>query len=134
MKIRFQRMLRATRRTVTPRRIAAAKRFLAKERERHALFADQVAEEQPTAAERLEGFDLGYVELWTNMRNLHACQWREARAILREWTEEHRNAFLARWNDETRRFRAPMTSSYFLCEMREYARKNGIQMREVVYA
>lgn len=96
MMIRFSRMARQPKREITKRRIAAAVRHLAKEREKAGLFAAEVAAEQPTPIERIQRHDDGMIQGWTERRVAHAQFWREARSLLKELPDSDR--CLAAWN------------------------------------
>ncbi len=87
-----------TPRGITPRRLSAAKRFLAKERDRYALFAGEVAAEQPTPEERIINHDAGFEEWWQEMRDTRAADWRKARQQLAEMSPDFRAAALTMWN------------------------------------
>lgn len=98
--IRFQRYPRGDRRAVTPQRLAAAERKLARDREEAGLFAAHVAAEQPTAEERISAHDDGSVAWWKEQRDHRARQWRELRGwIATSFTPEQRAALLTRWRD-----------------------------------
>jgi hypothetical protein len=73
---------RPTPRGITPRRLIAAKTALRRERERFPLFADQVAEEQPTPDERIAHFDERLLNGDQGQRDLAAKHWRWARRQL----------------------------------------------------
>ena len=63
-------------RGITSRRLAAARRALAKERQRLALFAEQVAAEQLSPEERITQADLDLLEYDQGHRELAAKHWR----------------------------------------------------------
>lgn len=101
LKIRFQRdKCKVTQtRAPTARRLAAAERHLAKERDRYALFEDEVDAEQPTAEERIQLFEEGHIEFWKNIRNHRAQVWRKSRAWLRRQPQWFIDSFLQYWNE-----------------------------------
>ena len=121
--MRFAKVSRGTNREITPRRIAAAKRHLRKEREKLALFADEVAEMQPTPVERIELHDDCFAERWQNFRDLHAKQWRKGRRWLREHPE-HADEILERWNASM----CPADAPYFCTKIRRILREKGIEL------
>ena len=95
-------------RGVTSRRLAAAKRALKRERDNLALFADEVAAEQPSPEERIEHFDRRILDAEQSMRNLTAKHWRWGRNQL-EKHPEHKEQILAQWATSW----CPPTGNYF---------------------
>ena len=95
----------------TPRRLAAAKRALARQREKLPLFADEIAAGQPTPEERIRMFDDAYISWRKKMRAFTASMWLKGRALLREMPEMERNEFLDYWNH---RWKGPKRAEYFL--------------------
>ena len=125
MKTRHRRRGRLRLRGITPRRLAAAKRALQRERDRHALFADQVASEQPTAEERITKSDLGVIEYDQGHRDLAATHWRWGRMQLRN-CPEIAEEILAKWN----RSSIPDTGTYFADFVRCAIRARGLTIKE----
>lgn len=107
--MRFSKEMKAGRRPVTPRRVAAAVRALKRERDKVPLFAEEVAAEQPTPEQRVERLDQGFVATWQEIRNQRARVWRKARARLRSLPPDAQAEILARWNRST----VPGDSAYF---------------------
>ena len=95
--VRHETMPRATARAVTPRRLLAAKRALERERDDCPLFADGIAAEQPTPAERVESIDAEQVAHWQRIRVHTARTWRAARCILNSLPAEQRDRLLGEW-------------------------------------
>ena len=87
MKIRRRVPERLEPRGVTPRRLAAAERTLARERQRLALFARQVLAEQETAEERIRRHDADNLRHDQGLRDLTAKHWRDGRRMLRSLPE-----------------------------------------------
>ena len=83
MKIRRRSLERSEPRSITPRRLAAAERALARERQRLALFASQVLAEQETAADRIHRIDADNLRHDQAFRDLAAKHWREGSRMLR---------------------------------------------------
>lgn len=100
MKIRFKRYGRIEEQTrgITPRRLAAAKRALQRERDKMPLFADMIAETQPTPEERITKLDAGLIEQMIENRQEVAEKWREIRRKLREMPVDEREHLLWYWN------------------------------------
>lgn len=101
-------MPKVERREVTPRRLQAANRHLAKERERYALFADQLV--QPTAADRVANYDAGFLSWYSDRRKDRAKNWLRARASLARLPDEQRRAVISCW----RRCTYPLDPEYLL--------------------
>lgn len=99
----------------SPRRVAAAKRALKKQREKLPLFASEIAAGQPTPEERIEFYDQALLKMIKRMRDFDASQWREGRAMLRELTPESRKRFIEYWNN----CYGPKKAHY-LCTMLQY--------------
>lgn len=107
--MRFSRMERVRDREVTPRRVAAAERFLKKEIRKAGLFAEEVAAELPTPLERIQNHDEGSKEFWQGMRDYNAKRWRAERRKLAEYPAEERSRILAAWGSS----RLPGDANYF---------------------
>jgi len=80
--MKFQPHIKATRREVTPRRLAAARRALARQADAVALFPDLQPTETPQ--QRCDRFDLDGVAMVLRWRDAEAARWRRARRTLRE--------------------------------------------------
>jgi hypothetical protein len=98
MRLRHWRQNRPQKKGPTNRRIAAAERHLKGERDKMGLFADEVAKEQPTPLERIEGFDQGFYESQWAQRKQTAKLWRQARALLATITGRERSILIDSWN------------------------------------
>lgn len=96
----FGRMPEAQR-IVTKNRLRHAERFLARERTRFALFADEVAADQPTAEERIASFDAGQELVQQEWRVKRAADWRKARQRFHDLPVEQRQAVDAMWRRRT---------------------------------
>jgi hypothetical protein len=94
---------------LTPLRIAAANRALARERNSLPLFAKQVASEQPTPEERIEHADITLLQYQHAHRDLAARHWRLARRMLANVAPELQEALLSKWNQST----VPPHAHYF---------------------
>ena len=123
MHIRHVKRGRLQVRGVTNRRLAAAKRGLAREREKLALFRDEVAVMQPTPEERIEYYDLRQLKAEQSMRDLEAKHWRWGRRTLDAYPE-CRDAILAAW---CRSF-CPADGTYFADFVRTRLRRLGISI------
>lgn len=102
-------MPRATARPLTGRRLAAAVRALRREREDCPLFADDIAEEQPTPEDRVSKIDAEQVAHWQRIRDYNARTWRAARRILNSLPAADRDCLLAQWQAAP----YPASASYF---------------------
>lgn len=100
MKIRFKRYGRIEEqvRGITPRRLAAAKRALQRERDKLPLFADIIAETQPTPEERITKIDTGLIGQMFEARNRIAAKWRECPRALRAMPADESAHLLWHWN------------------------------------
>ena len=87
----------AAARPLTERRFAAAARALRRERESCPLFADDIADEQPTPEERVREIDAQQLAHWQRIRNYNAHTWRSARRILFSLPAEERDRLHAEW-------------------------------------
>lgn len=107
--VRHETMPRATARPLTERRLAAAARALRREREQCPLFADDVAEEQPTPEERVGAIDAEQVAHLQRIRDYNARTWRAARRIMNSVPAEERDRLFAEWQSAP----YPASASYF---------------------
>lgn len=112
-------------RGITPRRLAAARRALAKERKRLALFEDQVAAEQPTAEERIEHFDQKLLTSDQGHRDLAAKHWWWGRRQIAVLSDSVRSEIIARWNASS----IPADAHYFADFVRRELRRRGLPIR-----
>jgi len=97
--IRFERGLPKTkRRGVTPRRLAAAKRALKRQRDKYPLLREQLGAKQPTPEQRIWNMDTKFVKEWDAIRQATCKQWLELRRIIRkEVCPDVKNDFLVSW-------------------------------------
>jgi hypothetical protein len=107
--MKFQPHIKAIRREVTPRRLAAARRALTRQAEAVALFPDLQPTETPQ--ERCDRFDLEGVATVQRWRDAEADRWRRARRTLRTLSAEQRAQVHARFT--LNRF-MPKTAVYLL--------------------
>lgn len=107
---------------ITPRRLAASRRALHRERERLALFADQVAAEQETPEERIARFDLEFLEYDQGHRDLAAKYWRWARRKLSELADDVQAELIDRWNRSWVPKRAEYFAGFVRTELRRRSR------------
>lgn len=77
-------------------RLAAARRSLTKERNKHPMFADQFVTETPE--ERLDRQDQAADAAWRELRKLKAQSWRRARRSLFSLPQDQRQAITQEWN------------------------------------
>ena len=110
MEIRHRVLERPKSRGVTPRRLGAAERVLARERERLALFAGQVLAEQETAQERIDRIDADHLRREQAFRDLAANHWRAGRRMLRSLPEALQTQLLEGWNSSS----IPPDAAYFV--------------------
>ena len=107
--MKFQPHIKAIRREVTPRRLAAARRALTRQAEAVALFPDLQPTETPQ--QRCDRFDLDGVATVQRWRDAEADRWRRARRTLRTLSAEQRAQVHARFT--LNRF-MPKTAFYLL--------------------
>ena len=107
--MKFQPHIKATRREVTPRRLAAARRALARQADAVALFPDLQPTETPQ--QRCDRFDLDGVAMVQRWRDAEASRWRRARRTLRNLSTEQRAQVHTRFT--LNRF-MPKTAVYLL--------------------
>ena len=119
--MRNTKLPRANTRPTTTRRMAAAEKFLRKERESAPLFSEQIAAEQPTPAERIDDYEQGWVEGWRRFRWREAQIWKACRKAIREAGEKGR-AVAARW--QTCPY--PASACYLSCLCRQHGLDVGI--------
>jgi hypothetical protein len=112
-------------RGVTPRRLSAAKRALKRECDKLALFADEVAAEQPSPEERIEYFDLRVLESEQAMRDLAAKHWRWGRGQLQRYPE-HKKQILGQWATSW----CPPEGTYFADFVRTRLRRLGAKTED----
>ena len=110
---------------ITPRRLAAARRALQRQRDKQPLFAEEIAAQQPTPEARLIAFHEDLMIFWRNMRNFHAQCWRKARAALRQWPEATQAAAITKWNA---RWGGSKDAAYFADFIRTYAKSNNLHL------
>ena len=122
MKIRRRVPERLQARGVTPRRLAAAERTLARERQRLALFARQVLTEQETAEDRILRHDADNLRHDQGLRDLAAKHWRDGRRMLRLLPPDLRAEVLAAWNFSC----IPPDAAYFVDFVRTRLRRLGM--------
>ena len=96
--MKFDRSIKATRRPVTGRRLAAARRALQRQADKVALFPELAPTETP--AERVDRFDADSVAMVLRWRQHTAQTWRRARRQLRALTPEQRAEVMAQWNNK----------------------------------
>lgn len=100
--IRFERGLHKTRRRgITPRRLAAAKRALKKQRAKYPLFRAQIKAKQPSPEQRIWDMDSKFVKEWDALRLATCKQWLELRRIIRkEVCPDLKEEFLSSWYNQ----------------------------------
>ena len=96
--MQFERYIKATRRPVTGRRIAAARRALQRQADSVALFPELAPSE--TAEKRVDRFDFESVAMVQQMRDHQAQTWRRARRQLRALTLEQRAEVMRQWSNK----------------------------------
>jgi len=104
----------------TPRRLAAAKRALRRQRDKLPLFADEIAAGQPTPEERIKYFDEMHVEWLKRRRKYTASVWRRARKALREMDEAEQRRLLKFWNED---WLGPRDACYFADLVRNWDKR-----------
>lgn len=97
----------------TNRKLKAAERRLRLDREKFPLFADEIAEGQPTPEELLDARASAFVSNQQANRDREALNWWRARAELRSIPEPDRSAFIRYWN----RSKCPGNAGYLLSYM-----------------
>ncbi len=109
-------------RGVTPRRLAAARRAIQRERDKLALFVHELISEQESPEERISRFDLALIVRDQQHRDLAARHWRWGRARLAELNETVRGEIVAAWNKSS----IPPQPCYFADFVRNQLRKRAI--------
>ena len=107
---------------MTSRRLAAARRALTRERDRYALFADEVAADQESPEQRIDRFDQRVLRQDQSHRDLAAKHWRWGRRQLELVSEDIREQILAAWD----RSSCPPEAHYFADFVRTRLRRLGI--------
>lgn len=111
-------------RGLTPQRIAAARRAFRRERVRLALFAEQVADEQPSPEERVYAFDLQQLKTDQQHRDLAAKHWRWGRRQLARLNPATRTQVVQAWNDSW----IPADAAYFADFVRRQLKLRSIAL------
>src|SRR5215469_14058071 len=93
--MRFTRYPKAEPYEITPRKLAAARRAVQRQKDRFPLFPELITHQ--TAEERLDAIAYGRAEWWQNMRDHQAKQWRRARKSLRDLPRGPRAAITRYW-------------------------------------
>jgi hypothetical protein len=107
--MKFSPHLKATRREITPRRLAAARRALQRQADAVALFPELQPTQTPQ--ERCEQFDAETVAMVQRWRDHEAASWRRARRMFRALPSQQRAQVETRfWGN---RF-MPKTAVYLL--------------------
>lgn len=83
---------------ITPRRLSAAKNALKRQRDKHPLFADDIAKEQPTPEERILGFDARHEAIQRETWDRHKAQWADFAIAVGQLHEADRELFVSEWN------------------------------------
>jgi hypothetical protein len=107
--MKFERFIRAERRPVTGRRLAAAKRALQRQADKVALYPELQPTETPQ--ERCDRFDLASLAASQRWRDAEAERWRRARRELRAMSAAKQTQVDRRWGQN--RF-MPKTAVYLL--------------------
>jgi len=81
---------------ITPRRLAAAKRALERERKQAGMFVEELGP-RDTPEERIARHDAAFVADWQRRRDKQAKSWREARRWLYSLPEQQKRAILDVW-------------------------------------
>ncbi|WP_174147476.1 hypothetical protein [Leisingera sp. ANG59] len=103
--------------TDTPRKRAALRRKQRMEREALPLFADQVAEEQPSEDQVMEDRARAWSEQEVRDRSARAGKWREARRMIDSMPEDERRAVRRAWDCAP----YPADPSYLLSVLHSYS-------------
>lgn len=118
--MRFRRYaLRFEERTVTSRRLAAAKRKLEKQANALPLFAEHIRAEQPTPEQVVAKADDNFRRFCAGMRAHEAQTWLRGRALLRALPKAQRLALLAEWDAA----HMPATAVFFV----DFLRTRGVK-------
>lgn len=124
--IQYHPGIRHQARDTTPNRLARARAALARERDKLALFADQVAADQPTPEERLATIERDQVDFWKDHRNARARDWRNGRRWLRALPRGVQARIVEKWN----RQRGPKDGTYFATFVRMAYGRLGLPFPE----
>ena len=92
---RYPKSDRPESRTVSPQRLAAAKKAVQKDKDSWALFPENVKHQ--TAEERISAWNVGAFEFWQDQRAHVAATWRRARARLRKLPALKRAGLIRYW-------------------------------------
>lgn len=93
--MRFTRYPKGEANQITPRKIAAARRAVQREKDRYPLFPELLKHQ--TADDRLASIAVERETWWQEMRDRHAQQWRKARQALRDLPTGPRAAIKRYW-------------------------------------
>ena len=103
--------------TDTPRKRAALRRKQSMEREALPLFADQIAEEQPSEDQVMENRARAWSEQEVRGRSARAGKWREARRMIDSMPKDERRAVRRAWDCAP----YPADPSYLLSVLHSYS-------------
>ena len=103
--------------TDTPRKRAALRRKQRMEREALPLFADQIAEEQPSEDQVMENRARAWSEQEVRGRSARAGKWREARRMIDSMPKDERRAVRRAWDCAP----YPADPSYLLSVLHSYS-------------
>ncbi len=120
--MRFQRFPHHKARGITPRRLAASKRKLQKERDKFPLLKDWVAEQQPTPEERILTIDDATVDYFQNLRDDNAKSWRESRNIFYSLEPDLRKKIRKAWANSS----YPGDGVYFKLFIKSYLKNRDV--------
>ena len=93
--MRFTRYPRAESYQITPRKLAAARRAVQREKDRYPLFPELLTHQ--TAEQRIASIATSREEWWQNVRDHQAKQWRLARKSLHDLSPGPRAAITRYW-------------------------------------
>ena len=93
--MRFTRYPRAESYQITPRKLAAARRAVQREKDRYPLFPELLTHQ--TAEQRIASIATSREEWWQNVRDHQAKQWRLARKSLHDLPPGPRAAITRYW-------------------------------------
>lgn len=117
--MRFSRYPKHEDRGATPRRLAHARKWVAKDKEQIGLFPE-LARYQ-SAEERIANQDAGFAHYWQELRDGRARNWRQARAELLTLPPIRRAGLAAYWQ----RARCPGDPVYLLGMIRDARKPAG---------
>lgn len=117
--IKFKRYPHHKPKGITSRKLKAQEKILKKEREKFPLLTDWIADQQPTAEEKILKQQQNAVNYFKKLRNHDAKTWIEARKKLRSLPKTEQLHLIEKWNNSG----IPKSAEYFADFIRRHTKQ-----------